>query len=105
MALLLVLSAYAKLARMPQLVEAITALGVPTRALPILAGLEIAGAAGLLIGIWWAPLGIAAAIGVVGYFIGAITAHLRKSDYRGSAGAVVMFVVSIVALVLSIGAA
>jgi uncharacterized membrane protein YphA (DoxX/SURF4 family) len=101
-ALLLVLSAYAKLARLPRLVEAMTDLGVPPRVLPLLAVLEVAGAVGLLIGMWWAPLGIAAAVGLVVYFIGAVTAHVRKSDYKGIAGAAFMFVVSIVVLVLSI---
>ena len=48
-------------------------VGVPLRQLPVLAGLEIAGAAGILIGLWLEPLGIAAAIGLVAYFVGAVT--------------------------------
>ena len=44
---------------------------------------EFAGAAGLLLGLAWAPLGIAAAVGLILYFIGAIVAHLRVGDIKG----------------------
>lgn len=43
--------------------------------------LKMAGAVGLLIGIAVPPLGVAAAIGLVLFFIGAIVAHLRVHDY------------------------
>jgi len=37
-------------------------------------------AVGLLVGIAFAPLGIVAAIGVILYFAGAVTFHLRAGD-------------------------
>jgi hypothetical protein len=83
LALLLLVSAYTKLTRNQQLVDGLTSLGVPLGMFPFLAACEIAGATGLVIGIWWAPLGVAAAIGVVLYFVGAVGTHLRKSDYKG----------------------
>ncbi|MFE3455476.1 hypothetical protein ACFXJ8_41845 [Nonomuraea sp. NPDC059194] len=45
----------------------------------LLLGLEIAGALGLLVGISFQPLGIAAATGV-----GALGAHLRAGDVKGA---------------------
>jgi hypothetical protein len=42
----------------------------------------IAGAASLLAGLVWAPLGVAAAIGVVVYFVVAVSAHVRANDLR-----------------------
>jgi len=42
--------------------------------------LELAGVAGVLVGLLWAPIGIAAAIGLALLSIGAIAFHLRASD-------------------------
>jgi hypothetical protein len=93
-------SAAAKLTRNKQLVDGFTAIGVPLGMLPFLAACEIAGAIGLVVGIWYTPLGIAAAVGVVLYFIGAVGAHLRKSDFKGAPNAAVMLVVAVAVLIL-----
>jgi DoxX-like family len=51
---------------------------VPRSWLPMLGTLKLAGAAGLLVGLVGPPaIGIAAATGLVLYFIGAVIAHLR----------------------------
>jgi hypothetical protein len=51
---------------------------VPRSWLPMLGALKLAGAAGLLVGLVGPPaIGIAAATGLVLYFIGAVIAHLR----------------------------
>ena len=51
---------------------------VPRSWLPMLGTLKLAGAAGLLVGLVGPPtVGIAAATGLVLYFIGAVIAHLR----------------------------
>jgi uncharacterized membrane protein YphA (DoxX/SURF4 family) len=76
----LVMSGGLKLAKNPQIVEGIGGLGVPLSLFPVLAALEIAAAAGLIIGLWFAPLGIAAGVGVVVYFIGAVITHLRAHN-------------------------
>jgi hypothetical protein len=53
-------------------------LGVAEGWLPLLGVLKAAGAAGLLLGLLWTrPLGIAAAIGLVLFFVGAIATHIR----------------------------
>ena len=61
-----------------------------------------AGAVGLLVGLVVPALGIAAAIGLVLYFIGALGAHLRVRD-TGIAGAVGFLVLAVAALIASLG--
>ena len=100
LALMLLASAAAKLTRNKAVVDGLTGIGVPLTMFPFLASCEIAGAAGLLVGLWWAPLGIAAAIGLVVYFIGAVGAHLRKSDMKGLPNAAVMLIAAVAALAL-----
>ena len=41
---------------------------------------ELAGVVGVVIGLWWEPIGIAAAVGLALLTIGAIAYHVRKSD-------------------------
>jgi hypothetical protein len=76
----LVMSGGLKLAKTPRIVEGIGGLGVPLSLFPVLAALEIAAAAGLIIGLWFAPLGIAAGVGVILYFTGAVITHLRAHN-------------------------
>ena len=75
-------------------------VGVPLRFFPVLASLELAGAAGILIGLWLEPLGIAAAAGLVAYFIGAVTGHLRVGDTKNLTMPLPPLVLSIAVLVL-----
>lgn len=58
-------------------------VGVPLRLFPVLASLEVAGAAGILVGLYLEPLGVAAAAGLVAYFVGALAGHLRVGDTKG----------------------
>ena len=46
----------------------------------VIGGLELAGVAGVLIGLLWTPIGIAAAIGLTLLSLGAVAFHLRASD-------------------------
>jgi hypothetical protein len=64
---------------------------VPRRWMVPLGTLLAAGAVGLLAGFAVPGLGIAAAIGLVGYFLCAVTAHLRVRD--GHLGGAVFFLV------------
>ncbi|OBH07849.1 MULTISPECIES: DoxX family protein [unclassified Mycobacterium] len=53
-------------------------VGVPRSWLPPLAAAKLAGAAGLVVGLLGVPtLGIAAAVGLVLFFVGAVITHLR----------------------------
>jgi DoxX-like family len=66
-------SGLAKIARKADVVKAIhELLGVPMKYFSLLALCEIAGAIGLVMGIWWPLLGVAAGIGLVLYFVGAV---------------------------------
>ncbi len=73
-------------------------VGVPLRFFPILAACEFAGAAGLLGGIFWVPLGVAASIGLVTYFIGAVLAHVRVGDFKGLGPATFILFLSVMCL-------
>jgi uncharacterized membrane protein YphA (DoxX/SURF4 family) len=42
---------------------------------------EVAAAVGLVVGLFWRPLGVAAAVGLAGLFIGAIGFHAKAGDY------------------------
>lgn len=95
---LLVFSAVGKLRKDPKQM-AVLELVKATKAAPLLATLEIAAAAGLLVGLAWWPVGIAAGIGAVLYFAGAIVAHLRVGD-RSVTGAAVLLGVSAAVVVL-----
>ena len=55
-------------------------LGVSPVQWRLIGALELAGVAGVLIGLLWAPIGIAAAIGLTLLSIGAVAFHLRASD-------------------------
>ncbi|MFJ7268181.1 DoxX family protein [Streptomyces sp. NPDC099050] len=103
LALTLAASATFTLQRNPAITESMAKVGVPDSWLPRLAALKAAGAIGLVAGLWLPPLGIAAAVGVALYFIGAIVAHLRAKDYA-FAPAAVLLLVAAAALILRVAA-
>ncbi len=106
LAAMLVMSGALKLRQHEMSVSIINGVvGVPLRLFPVLAGLEIAGAAGAVAGLWLAPLGIAAGVGVVLYFVGAIAAHVRVGDVKGVANPLVMLALAVVVLVLRMATA
>jgi DoxX-like family len=63
------------------LIENMTRVRVRRWMLGPLGILKIAGAVGLLIGIAVPALGVAAAVGLVLFFVAAISAHIRVRDY------------------------
>ncbi|MGW4120883.1 DoxX family protein [Nocardia sp. NPDC004711] len=80
------------------------AVHLTTSQLTALGSLQIAATVGLIWGIWFPPFAIAAAIGLVLYFGGAIVAHIRSGD-RNMLGATVFLAFSIatsVVLVLDV---
>jgi|ERR1700677_4401707 hypothetical protein len=86
-------SGLAKIARKADVVKTIHELiGVPMKYLSLLAVCELAGAIGLVVGIWVPMLGVAAGIGLVLYFVGAVVAHLRVDDAKGIGPAFFMLV-------------
>ena len=77
-------------------------VGVPLQYFPYLAACECLGAFGLILGIWWPFAGIAAGIGLVLYFVGAIVSHVRVGDMKGIGPAAFMLTISIGALALRV---
>jgi len=100
LSLLLLYSARGDIVRDPKVTESLNALGVPDSWFMPLGLVKIAGALGLLAGIAYRPLGIAAAIGVVLYFLGAVITHVRAGDKKGSGTPAVIMLISVVPLVL-----
>ena len=96
-------SGLGKIRRDPRQVRVVhETVGVPLNLFPVLATCEFAGALGLVAGIWRPPLGIAAGVGLVLYFVGAIVSHVRVGDFKGLGSAVFMLVVAAGALVMRI---
>jgi len=56
--------------------------GVPRSWWTLLALAKLAGAAGLLIGLAIPAIGIAAAVGLILYFLGAVIANVRAGSYK-----------------------
>lgn len=80
LAVLLTYSATRKLTHRPEVVATYRRVGVPEDKLNYLAIILLTGAAGLLAGLLAAPVGIAAAIGLICYFTAAIGFHIRFRD-------------------------
>ena len=93
-------SGIGKIRHDPKIVKVIhETVGVPMRFMPILAACEFAGALGIVAGIWWPPLGVAAGVGLVVYFVGAVVSHLRVGDVAGIGPAA--FVLTLVSAALT----
>jgi DoxX-like family len=97
---LLAYSAARKLTHADDVVEGYALAGVPEDRLNQLATVLFAGAAGLLLGLAWAPIGVAAAAALVVYFAVAIGFHIRSGDAAHLPTPLVMEALSVAALVL-----
>ncbi|WP_151774770.1 DoxX family protein [Streptomyces abyssomicinicus] len=102
LSLVLFVSARGDITRDPKVTEQLKAVGVPDGWFVPLGLVKIAGALGLLVGIAYRPLGVAAAIGLVLYFVGAVITHLRAGDKKGVGAPAVITLVSAVPLVLGL---
>jgi len=100
LAALLLVTAVRKLTHAPAVVETYRRVGVPEDRLNLLALILIAGAAGLVVGLWWQPLGVAAAAGLVAYFVLAVVAHVRHHDRKPLPTPLAFLALSVVALAL-----
>lgn len=94
-------SAIAKLRKVPDVMAMMASVGVKPKNVPVLALLEIAGGLGLIIGIWSVELAIAANIGLILYFFGAVGSHIRvKSKIADAAASSGILVIAIISLFL-----
>ncbi len=89
-------------ARASFVLEFMSEVGVPESWMPKLAALKLAGALGLLAGLWLQPIGIAAGVGLVLYFIGAVITHIRAGVLANIAFPATYLGLSIASLALAI---
>lgn len=105
LSIVLIGSGRAKLVKDEKITAGLTKVGVPESWFPRLAALELAGALGLLIGIAYRPLGIAAGAGVVLYFAGAVLTHLRARDLKGAPMPAVLLLLAVAPTLLGLATA
>ena len=74
------LPAAAKLAGHPRCGESAARFGIPWPRYRLIGVAELAAAAGVLVGLWWHPLGLAAAAGMALLLLGALITHRRAAD-------------------------
>jgi len=84
-----IFSAMCDFVRYEKVSVAMAKAGVPESWMTTLGVLKAAGALGLLVGIGVPVIGIAAAVGLILFFVGAIITHLRGRDY--SLGLAIVF--------------
>ena len=93
----------AKLLAHPRMQKAAAHVGIPWRGYRLIGVAEVAAAAGVLIGLWWHPLGIAAAAGMVLLLAGALLTHRRAGDAaKEAAPALLALVITIAYLVVAV---
>lgn len=102
LAALLVFAAIRKLSHREEVVRTYLRVGVPEDKLDYLATILLAGAGGLILGLFWAPIGVAAGVGVICYFLVAIAAHIRADDARNLPTPVAIAVIAGAALAVRI---
>jgi hypothetical protein len=102
LAAVLAAAALRKLTHREDVVAGYAKVGVAEERLNGLAFILLLGAAGLLLGLAWTPVGIAAAGGVVVYFALAIAAHVRHDDVANLPTPVLIEGMAVAALALQV---
>jgi uncharacterized membrane protein YphA (DoxX/SURF4 family) len=74
------LPAVGKLTGNPKMRQSAEHFGIPWPRYRLIGVAELAAAAGILIGLWWHPLGLAAAAGMALLLLGAVMTHGRAAD-------------------------
>lgn len=100
--LLLLASGAGKIRGIQPVVEGLSSINVPAAWFPLLGATLVAGAAGLLIGIGVPAIGLAAAAGLVLYFLGAVGWHVKEGDTAGAARPAPLLLLAVAALVLRV---
>jgi uncharacterized membrane protein YphA (DoxX/SURF4 family) len=93
----------AKLLGHPKMREAAAHFGIPWPAYRLIGVAELAAAAGVLVGLWWHPLGVAAAGGMILLLLGAVITHRRAQDGgRETAAALLVLAITLAYLVTAL---
>jgi hypothetical protein len=72
--------ALGKLTAQPKMLASASHFGIPWPSYRLIGVAELAAVAGVLTGLYWLPMGIAAASGMVVLLVGALTVHRRAGD-------------------------
>ena len=103
LAAMCLMSASTKFLKKDQAVEIIGGIvGVPVRLFPLLGSVLLAGAVGVIVGLWLEPVGIAAAAALALYFLGAAVGHLRVGDTKHLSMPLPPLVLAVIVCVLRI---
>ncbi|MCW2688045.1 MAG: hypothetical protein JWR37_2935 [Mycobacterium sp.] len=95
--------AIADLARAEFVLKNSAEVGVAESRIPLLATLKDAGALGLLLGLLGIPLiGMAAAVGLVLFFVGAVIVHVRTHVFQNIAFPTTFLALAVASLVLGL---
>ncbi|GGN73094.1 DoxX family protein [Nocardia rhizosphaerihabitans] len=97
-------SAFSLLRRAPFVVDPLVEYGVPHTWWTPLGLAKAAGSIGLIVGLWIPAIGVAAAIGLILYFAGAVVTVLRARSYKTVAFPILYLAPVAVALGLGIAA-
>jgi uncharacterized membrane protein YphA (DoxX/SURF4 family) len=74
------LPAAAKLLGHPKMRQSAAHFGIPWPRYRLIGAAELAAAAGVLIGLRWHPIGVAAAAGMAALLLGAVITHRKAAD-------------------------
>jgi uncharacterized membrane protein YphA (DoxX/SURF4 family) len=98
------LPAAGKLTGQPKMRQSAAHFGIPWPRYRLIGAAEAAAAAGILIGLWWHPLGVAAAAGMALLLAGALITHRHAAD-RGKETAPALLALALTITYLAIALA
>ena len=97
------LPAAGKLTGQPKMRHSAAHFGIPWPRYRLIGVAELAAAGGVLAGLWWHPLGLAAAAGMVLLLLGALITHRRAADSgKETAPALLALAITIAYLVVAL---
>ena len=95
--------AAAKLTGQPKMRQSAAHFGIPWSRYRLIGVAELAAAAGVLAGLWWHPLGLAAAAGMALLLLGALITHRQAADNgKEMAPALLAFAITVAYLAIAL---
>ena len=87
----------------PKMRQSAAHFGIPWPRYRLIGAAELAAAAGILVGLWWHPIGVAAAAGMILLLTGALITRRRAADSgKDTASAVLALVITIAYLAIAL---
>jgi hypothetical protein len=96
--------AIGKLGAHPRMLSAAGHFGIPWSRYRLIGMAELVAAAGVIVGLIWPPIGVAAAFGMCALLVGALVTHYRSGDaFTEAMPAVLGLGVSVASLAVALG--